>query len=263
MEDAKIDKHLNAILNAAGSALRHYSFPKSRADMRAAMKAALDEAQGEGAKAVEDLRARVAELEAELSSARAAPEPIQCETCQGTGKINETLGGHSFSDPSATCPDCDGSGEIESIHDFRASQWWVKELDGIWGSTSPHVTPDQKRAVAVVHNLLRHVANLGQVTVTTNEAGRVVAVTRQDAEHHILSVIWEAPPNTITPEQSEKADAAIREALGDAYDCMRAWSAWERGTMSNRDFWLVAESDERVAEIRNAAAAALGFEVGA
>ena len=148
----------------------------------------------EESRRMDELKLRVTQLEAELSAERAAPEPIQCETCQGTGKINETLGGYGFSDPSATCPDCDGSGEIESIHDFRASQWWVKALDEIWGSTSPDVTPDQKRAVAVVHNLLRHVANLGQVTVTTDESGRAVAVTRQDDDHRILSVIWEAPP---------------------------------------------------------------------
>ena len=75
-------------------------------------------------------------------------------------------------------------------------------------------------------------------------------------------MIWEAPPATITPEQAEKADEAIREALGSAYDCMRVWSAWGVGTMRPDDFWPVADSDERVAEIRNAAAAALGFEVG-
>ena len=148
----------------------------------------------EESRRMDELKLRVTRLEAELAAERAAPEPIQCETCQGTGKINETLGGYGFSDPSATCPDCDGSGEIESIHDFRASQWWVKELDGILGSPSPDVTPDRKRAVAVVHNLLRHVANLGQVTVTTDESGRAVAVTRQDDDHRILSVIWEAPP---------------------------------------------------------------------
>lgn len=146
----------------------------------------------EESRRVDELKLRVTQLEAELAAERAAPEPIQCETCQGTGKINEVLGGYSFSDPSATCPDCDGHGEHESIHDFRAGQWWVKELDGILGSPSPDVTPDQKRAVAVVHNLLRHVANLGQVTVTTDESGRAVAVTRQDDDHRILSVIWEA-----------------------------------------------------------------------
>ena len=44
-----------------------------------------------------------------------------CETCQGSGKIDERLGGYSFSNPSATCPDCDGLGEIEPIHDSRVT----------------------------------------------------------------------------------------------------------------------------------------------
>lgn len=39
--------------------------------------------------------------------------------------------------------------------------------------------------------------NLGRVTVTCNEDGDCVAVTRTDDEHRILSVIWERfpPPN--------------------------------------------------------------------
>ena len=69
------------------------------------------------------------------------------------------------------------------------------------------------------------------------------------------------PPATITPEQAEKADEAIREALGDAYDCMRVWNAWSVGTMGPGDFWPVADSDERVAEIRNAVLQALGLNV--
>ena len=110
MDANKIDQHLNAVLRAAGSALRHYSLPKSLEDMRAAMKAAIDDATSE-------LQARVAELESEKST----PEPIKCETCQGSGKIDERLGGYNFSNPSATCPDCDGLGEIEPIHDSRVA----------------------------------------------------------------------------------------------------------------------------------------------
>ena len=37
------------------------------------------------------------------------------------------------------------------------------------------------------------VTEQGCVTVTTDESGRAVAVTRQDDDHRILSVIWEAP----------------------------------------------------------------------
>lgn len=46
-------------------------------------------------------------------AARAAGVPVvqDCETCHGEGTIDERLGGYSFSNPAATCPDCDGTGE--------------------------------------------------------------------------------------------------------------------------------------------------------
>ena len=47
MESQKLDAHLDKVLRAAGSALRHYSFPKSRDDMRAALQAALEEADAD------------------------------------------------------------------------------------------------------------------------------------------------------------------------------------------------------------------------
>lgn len=46
---------------------------------------------------------------------------------------------------------------------------------------------------------------------------------------------------------------AVAEALGDAYDCTRVWSAWSCGTMGPDDFEPVAEDGERVADIARAA----------
>lgn len=53
---------------------------------------------------------------------------------------------------------------------------------------------------------------------------------------------------------------AVAGALGDAYDCGRTWAAWGVGTMGPDDFSLVAEDDDRVAEIADAAMAALDVE---
>ena len=181
MDANKIDQHLNAVLRAAGSALRYYSLPKSLEDMRAAMKAAIDDATS-------DLQARVAELEAERAE-RAAQKPV--------AQIDDD---ECFQGP------------------CRHATAFVPMHRGTLLYAEPPVT------------------DLGKVTVTA--------------------------PARLTDEQAEKADEAIREALGSAYDCMRVWSAWGVGTMGPGDFWPVADSDERVAEIRNAAAAALGFEVG-
>lgn len=54
---------------------------------------------------------------------------------------------------------------------------------------------------------------------------------------------------------------AIAIALSDAYDCTRVWAAWGVGTMSEDDFQLVAEDDERLDEIVDAALVAAGLEV--
>lgn len=42
---------------------------------------------------------------------------------------------------------------MDKLEDFKEGQWWVKELDAM--AQAETATPDQKRAVAVVHNMLR------------------------------------------------------------------------------------------------------------
>ncbi|MCK2097245.1 hypothetical protein [Thauera aromatica] len=46
--DQRIDAALDAVLRAAGSALRHYTMPKTLADMRAAMREVMSEAYIQG-----------------------------------------------------------------------------------------------------------------------------------------------------------------------------------------------------------------------
>lgn len=45
---------------------------------------------------------------------------------------------------------------------------------------------------------------------------------------------------------------AVAAAIGEAMDCTRVWSAWDVGTMSQDDFQMVAEDDERLEEIVDA-----------
>lgn len=52
---------------------------------------------------------------------------------------------------------------------------------------------------------------------------------------------------------------ALSEALGDAMDCTRVWSAWSYGIMSQHDFHTVANDDSRMAGLVDAVIqAALG-----
>ena len=58
---------------------------------------------------------------------------------------------------------------------------------------------------------------------------------------------------TDAPEQLEQVKEAISEALGDAYDCTRVWSAWSHGTMTDDDFTPVSDDNDRLSEIASAA----------
>lgn len=49
----------------------------------------------------------------------------------------------------------------------------------------------------------------------------------------------------------------LAEALGDAMDCTRQWSAWGSRNMSEADFSLVREDDGRLEELVDAAMSAL------
>lgn len=55
------------------------------------------------------------------------------------------------------------------LSDFREDQWWVQELNKIWvaGTSTIEVTDDLKRAVAVVHHLLKSVRESESLDVDT------------------------------------------------------------------------------------------------
>lgn len=65
------------------------------------------------------------------------------------------------------------------------------------------------------------------------------------------------PGVAVDDETMARVCAAVADALGDAYDCTRVWSAWSYGTMSPDDFWLVRESDDRLREIAGAVISAI------
>jgi hypothetical protein len=58
-------------------------------------------------------------------------------------------------------------------------------------------------------------------------------------------------------ELVERMRDALAEVLGEAMDCTRVWSAWGYGTMSQDDFQVIANDDDRLDEIARAAVAVL------
>lgn len=65
------------------------------------------------------------------------------------------------------------------------------------------------------------------------------------------------PAATLNDGYMQNIREAVAEALGEAYDCLRVWSAWSAGTMGPDDFRLVAEDGDRVEEIVQAVLNAL------
>ena len=71
---------------------------------------------------------------------------------------------------------------------------------------TPEILTEWERKIATL--LSEH----GEVVVTTDQAGRCVAVTRQDSEGRILSTIWEAPEHGGGGEAVACAIAAVKAA---------------------------------------------------
>lgn len=61
----------------------------------------------------------------------------------------------------------------------------------------------------------------------------------------------------VPEDQRERLRNALSVTLGEAMDCARVWSAWGVGTMSEDDFSLLADNDERLDELVDAVLAAL------
>lgn len=76
------------------------------------------------------------------------------------------------------------------------------------------------------------------------------------------------PHETFLPVEApqidrEKVRDAIAECLGGSiYCCMRVWSAWGVGTMSQNDFVLASEDDEILDELTAAAVSAIEAKPG-
>lgn len=61
-----------------------------------------------------------------------------------------------------------------------------------------------------------------------------------------------APVAVVMPERVVLRDIIAQAIGGDAYDCIRVWSAWGVGTMSDDDFIPIVDQEERLYEIADA-----------
>jgi hypothetical protein len=81
-----------------------------------------------------------------------------------------------------------------------------------------------------------------------------LAGTMAAARQFIDEVVCERrSPLPVTLPSREVMRDLIAEVIGsDTYDCVRVWSAWGVGTMSEDDFVPLIESEERLHELADA-----------
>ena len=79
----------------------------------------------------------------------------------GWNAATEALRAHLEQSSQHPAPSPAQAVDADPLDDFQEGQWWIKELD----SMVAEATPDQRRAVAVVHNLLRAASNTCQPQV--------------------------------------------------------------------------------------------------
>ena len=148
-----------------GDALRNFAASRPYAQQHNSVSIAQAETLREVADAFLVMAARVAGLEA-ARIAYASEFPLDAEGLPDTGRIHANIRAMK-----ARVAELESRLEISPLHN----------VDGIMARDATIKLQDER------------IAEHGQVTVTTDESGRVVSVTRQDDEHRILSVIWEAP----------------------------------------------------------------------
>jgi hypothetical protein len=82
--------------------------------------------------------------------------------------------------------------------DFQEGQWWVKELDAV--SSLPGATPDLKRAVAVVHHMLRSASERDNSDNDLREENKklrhLLFMAHGSAEHYLYGDDGERTCNT-------------------------------------------------------------------
>lgn len=170
----------------------------------------------------------------------------ECKTCGGTrvvddGELTCSAGGIPYAMGPIKCvkdcPDCRPAPACSTCQDHGVIGWTT-------GQTAESF--DQGEAPCP----------------DCSEAAKPVAVVKHVAMGCIDWLIWPrdlplgtklyaSPPAPVLPEP-EQLFEAISGALGEAMDCTRVWAAWGVGTMSEDDFVLVADDQERLREIASA-----------
>lgn len=171
-------------------------------------------------------------------------------------------------------PTSEAVGHVAEIiaHDTACNVWWTKTPDQLPIGTKLCIAGDRQEDLYVIDRLgglladiacalwpdltlEQHHAQFKDMPALAQKLLLELELYRADAAQRkaelSLPAATDAP--ALTDAQTRIFHGAIRDALGEAFDCTRTWSAWGTGTMTENDFDVVADDPARVAEIAEAA----------
>lgn len=127
---------------------------------------------------------------------------------------------------------------------------------------------DPPRAVVIAQSALRPDSPVLQLL----QGDSVVTVDERRAQwdEYLAGFVPRASVAPVEAVQTtpDAIKTAVMDALTDAigscaYDCTRVWSAWQCGTMSDDDFVSIADDEDRIADIADAAINAIALHAPA
>jgi len=139
----------------------------------------------------------------------------------------------------------------QAFDNFKNLAWrggsYAKEW--MWAKPAPGLIPLYTEQPAPVADPLAK-----GFTTLESDSGKYKIVTsfatRDDAWSAYRALLGAKPALVaVAPDRDSLRDIIAQAIGGDTYDCVRVWSAWGVGTMSDDDFIPIVDHEERLYEI--------------
>jgi hypothetical protein len=165
---------------------------------------------------------------------------FSCDLCSDSGIHNETREYCTACELGKRRMNLDRLAEPLRHHPFSDAMW-----------VAHHSAIKSERAIAAADKALLLDRAQRAEAAKLNAEGRAFEMAQK------LEQVERDLAELRSDDTRERVRDAIAAALGEAMDCTRVWSAWVHGSMRESDFSVVANDDDRLEEIVDAALGAI------
>lgn len=146
---------------------------------------------------------------------------------------------------------------MEGSASARVVMWREKLIDAIENAPAEDVRAMADEPVAWANDQQLLLCGKSPRMVEPNNSmlhslPRNIAGSALPTEYCNTPLYRHAQRKTAMPEREALRDIIAQVIVGDAYDCIRVWSVWGVGTMSDDDFVPIVHQEERLNEITDA-----------